>query len=247
MKQFTFALQKELIKLSHRRKYIVLLILGILVSIIRRGGAALLTRLSGGSISVKANMPLEMLPFAVEILVPVIMFIAVSDLFTHEYSEDTLKANLIQPVSRFKLMSAKAAAVVIWGAGALMVMYITNTLIHLVSGGTVSGACSALAAYLIDIIPLIGIAFLGILINVCLKGPTSATLLSLAVYALMKYMGLYAAGSESFLFTASAKLHVMLLGSTLPFHILLNKSGILLGSILILYSISYIIFDRKNI
>ncbi|MGN0181942.1 MAG: ABC transporter permease [Candidatus Ornithomonoglobus sp.] len=247
MKRFIFALHKELIKLAHHKKYIVLLALGILVSIIRRGGAALVTRLSGGIVSVKANMPLEMLPFAVEILVPVMMFIAVSDLFTREYSEDTLKASLMQPVSRFKLLSAKAAAVVILGAVSLMVMYIANTLIHLASGGTSSGAASALAAYLIDIIPLIGIAFLGIFINVSLKGPTSATLLSLAVYALMKYMGLYVAGSESFLFTAGAKLHVMLLGSALPLHVLLNKTGILLGSILILYSLSYIIFDKKNV
>lgn len=247
MKRFTFALQKELIKLVHHKKYIVLLALGILVSIIRRGGAALIARLSDGTVSVKANMPLEMLPFAVEILVPVIMLIAVSDLFTHEYSEDTLKASLMQPVSRFKLLTAKAAAVVILGAVSLMIMYIANTALHLFSGSNLSGIGSAFAAYLIDIIPLIGIAFLGILVNVCLKGPTSATLLSIALYALMKYMGLYVAGSESFLFTAAAKLHVMLLGSTLPFHVLLNKAGILFGSILILYSLSYIIFDKKNV
>ncbi len=247
MKRFAFALQKELTKLAHHKKYIVLIVLGILVSVIRRGGAALVARLSEGYVSVKANMPLEMLPFAVEILVPVIMFIAVSDLLTHEQSEDTLKACLMQPVSRFKLLTAKAAAVVILGAVSLMIMYVANTALHLLSGGAVSGVGSALAAYLIDIIPLIGVAFLGIFINVCLKGPTSATLLSLAMYALMKYMGLYVAGSESFLFTAGAKLHVMLLGSTLPFHVLLNKAGILLGSILILYSLSYIIFEKKNV
>jgi ABC-2 type transport system permease protein len=247
MKRFTFALQKELIKLIHHKKYAVILILGILVSVIRRGGSALIARISDGNVALKSNIPLEMLPFAVEILVPIIMFIAVSDLFTHEYSEDTLKACLIQPVSRFKLLTAKAAAVVILGAVSLLVMYFANTIIYILSGGSTETVVTSLAAYLIDIIPLIGIAFLGIFINVCLKGPTSATLLSLALYALMKYMGLYIAGSESFLFTASAKLHVMLLGNTLPLRVLLNKTGILFGSILILYSLSYIIFDKKNI
>lgn len=247
MKRFTFALHKELIKLTQHKKYIVLTVLGILVSIIRRGGTALITRMSGGTVSLKSNLPLEMLPFAVEFLVPIIIFIAAADLFTHERSEDTLKAALLQPASRFKVLSAKTAAIVIMGASSLMALYLANTVIHLLSGGTVGNAFAALAAYLIDIIPLIGIAFLGVLINVCLKGSTSATLLSLAVYAIMKYMGLFVSGAGSFLFTASAKLHIMLLGKTLPFTVLMNKMGILLGSILILYSLSYIIFDKKNI
>ncbi len=247
MKSFTFAMQKELLKLVCRKKYAILTVIGILVSVIRCGGAALITRLSQGAVSVKTNLPLEMLPFAVEILVPIIILIAASELFCNEYSNDTMKACLIQPLDRFKVLSAKAAAIVILGAASLLVMYIANTVIHLVSGGTFANAGYAFAAYVIDIIPLIGIAFLGILVNVCLNGPTAATLLSLAVYAAMKYIGLYVSGTQSFLFTAGAKLHIMLLGKTLPFNILLSKIGILAGSILILYSLSYIIFDRKNI
>lgn len=247
MRRFLFALQKELTKLLRRKKYAVFFLLGVLASVLRSGGAALVTRLSGGAVSVKTNLPLEMLPFSVEILVPIIMFIAASDLITREQSEDTLKACLMQPVSRFKLLSAKTAAVIILGAAELVAMWAANTAIHLVSGGAASGVAAALAAYLIDIIPLVGIAFLGVLINVCLKSPASAILLSLAVYALMKYMGLYVAGSASLLFTAGAKLHTMLLGQPLPPGVLLNKAGILFGSILILYSLSYIIFDKKNI
>ncbi len=247
MTRFMFAVQKELKKLLYKKKYIVMLVLGVLTSLIRWGGSALIVRFTDGVVVTKTNMILEMLPFAVEVLIPVIMFMAASDLFTHEYSSDTLKASLLQPVSRFRLLSAKALAILIHGSLALFIMYIANTLIQIISGGSLSGAFVAFAAYLIDVIPLIGIVFLGVFINTALKSPTTATLLSIAVYALMKYMGLYIAGSESFLFTASAKLHIMLLGSTLPFHVLMYKFGILLGSILILYSISYIMFDKKSI
>lgn len=247
MNTFLFALKKELYKLIHKKKYIVFILIGAAVSLIRWGGSALITRITEGHIVVKTNMTLEMLPFAVEILIPIIMFAAAADLFTHEYSADTLKMCLMQPVTRFKLLTAKAAAVVITGAVSLLVMYVANMVIQLISGGSLSQAPITLAAYLIDIIPLIGVAFLGILINVCLKGSASSMLLCLAVYGIMKYMGLYVAGSESFLFTANAKLHVMILGQTLPLRILMYKMGILFGSILILYSISYIIFDRKNV
>lgn len=247
MNNFLFVLNKELFKLIRKKKYIVFTVIGILVSIARWGGSALVSKLSQGTVTIKANIGLEMLPFAVEILIPIVIFIAVSDLFTHEYSSDTLKMSLLQPVNRFKLLSAKAAASLLMGAAILIILYFVNIAIQIFSGGNTGGLFVTFAAYLIDIIPLIGIAFLGVLINVSLKGPTSATLLSLAVYGVMKYMGLYVAGSASFLFTASAKLHLMLLGQPLPFHVLMYKFGILAGSILILYSLSYIIFERKNI
>ncbi len=247
MNRTLFALKKELFKLAHRKKYIVFILIGAAVSMVRWGGSALIARITDGQIAVKTNMTLEMLPFAVEVLVPIIMFIAAADLFTHEFSADTLKMCMMQPVSRFKLLTAKAAAVVITGAASLMVMYIVNIVIQLLSGGSLAQAPVTLLAYIIDILPLIGIAFLGILINVCLKGSASAMLLCLAVYAAMKYLGLYVAGSESFLFTASAKLHIMILGQALPMRILMYKMGILFGSILILYSLSYIIFDKKNV
>ena len=245
MKNFTFALEKELFKLLHRKKYFVLIIFGALFSIMRYGGQLLISRLSEGNVSLKTNIALEMLPFAVEILVPIIIFIAISDLFTHEYSSDTMKICLTQPLSRFGILSAKTVAALLLGSIALIVMFIVNSIIQIVSGATLSRIAITFAAYVIDIIPLIGIACMGVLINVCLKSPVSATLLSIALYALMKYAGLYVSGSEAFLFTSLAKLHIMFLGQALPFHVIMSKLGILFGSILILYSSSYIIFEKR--
>ena len=245
MKSFTFALEKELFKLLHRKKYFVLIILGALFSMLRWGGNALINRLSEGNVSLKANIALEMLPFAAEILVPIIMFIAISDLFTHEYSSDTMKICLIQPLSRFGVLSAKTVAALLLGSITLIVMFIVNSVVQVISGGPLSRITITFVAYAIDILPLAGIACMGVLINVCLKSPVSATLLSMALYALMKYAGLYISGSEAFLFTALAKLHIMFLGQTLPFHVIMSKLGILFGSILILYSSSYIIFEKR--
>ena len=85
------------------------ILIGVAVSFIRWGGSALITRITEGHIVVKTNMTLEMLPFAVEILIPIIMFAAAAgSFFTHEYSADTLKMCLMQPVTRFKLLSRKS-------------------------------------------------------------------------------------------------------------------------------------------
>lgn len=190
MNTFLFALKKELYKLIHKKKYIVFILIGAAVSLIRWGGSALITRITEGHIVVKTNMTLEMLPFAVEILIPIIMFAAAADLFTHEYSADTLKMCLLQPVTRFKLLTAKAAAVMITGAVSLLVMYAANMLIQLISGGSLSQAPVTLAAYLIDIIPLIGVAFFG---NINKRLPQGLGILDASVPCGIRYHEIHGA------------------------------------------------------
>lgn len=247
MSRFMFAYKKECFKLLHRKKYIVLVILGALVSIVRYGGTALVTRLSEDSIKLTSRLSLEMLPFAVEILAPTVILFAVCDLFATELAADTMKVSLLQPVSRFKLLTAKAAAALTAGTVSLFVMFFVNLIIQIVAGNGFSGIGAAFAAYLIDIVPLVGIVFLGITVNLLIGAPAGAAICSIAVYAAMKYLGLYTAAANTLLFTAAAKLHQMLLGHILPFGALMCRLGILFGSILILYSVSYIIFDKKNI
>ena len=247
MTRFMFAYKKELKKLLHRKKYIVLVILGVIASLIRFGGTALFSRMTDGSVRLASKLSLEMLPFAVEVLAPLVILFAVCDLFASELSHDTMKVCLLQPASRFKLLTAKALAALTFGAAAMGVLLIANLIMQLISGSGFYGFGTALLAYIIDIIPLCGIVFLGIIINLLVRSAAGSAVLSLAVYALMKYLGIYTASAGAFLFTAGAKLHLLLLGHTLPLGALMCKLGILFGSILILYSLSYIIFEKKSV
>ncbi len=247
LNSFIFALRKELYKLLHKKKYFVFIMLGAAVSIIRCTASAFISRAVGGNFRTGLNVPMEMLPFAADILVPFIVFLAAGDLLTHEYASDTIKMCLIQPLSRFKVLTAKAAAVFITGSGVFLSMFIINTLIQLITGGSLRTLHLSFAAYMIDIIPIAGIVSLGFFVNTALKGPVSSILLSIAMYAAMKYAGIYVSGASAYLFTSVAKLHTILLGHALPLNIILCKFGILAGSILILYSLSYIMFERKNI
>lgn len=246
MNYFCFTYKKELTKLLYKKKYYILTIIGFIFTLIRVGGGFLITKLSGGAVTVKSNMALEMLPFVIELLVPIIILIAVSELFTHEISADTMKLSLTQPITRFKLLTAKSLAAITVGAMATVALGVLNIILQIILSGSPDNVFASLLAYIIDIIPLIGVAFLGVIINVNLKAPSSATLLSLAVYGIFKYMGLYVSGASSFLFTSMARFHILFLGKALPLHIILSRAGVLFGSILILYSISYIIFDRRN-
>lgn len=247
MSAYLFAMQKEIYKIAHRRKYFVMLILGAAVCALRWGGAALMAKITGGVVVIKSNMTIEMLPFVVDIFIPIVIFMAVTDLFSGEYAADTLKACLMKPVTRFKLLSAKISAVSILAGVMLIAMYVVCMIVQFVSGSPINQWGMTLAAYVIDFVPLVGVVLLAVLINVCINSTSAAMLLMLAVYVVMKYFGGYVAGAESFLFTAYSKWHSLFLGVGLPLNVLIHKIGILFGSMLILFSVSYIIFDRKDI
>ena len=166
MNYFCFTYKKELTKLLYKKKYYILTIIGFLFTLIRVGGGFLITKLSGGAVTVKSNMALEMLPFVIELLVPIIILIAVSELFTHEISADTMKLSLTQPITRFKLLTAKSLAAITIGAMATVALGVLNIILQIILSGSPDNVFASLLAYIIDIIPLIGVAFLGVIINV---------------------------------------------------------------------------------
>lgn len=238
--------KSELLKLLQKKKYLVITILGALICILRLGGSMLITKLSGGEIVIRTNLMGEMLSFVADILVPLVLFMAVCDLFANEIQEDSMKASLMRPVSRFKVMTSKALASFLIGCIVMLAMFTVCFLIQLISGMGIKNAHQALLAYIIDMIPFLALVAMAVFINMLSKSPTLSMLLCIVVYIFFKYLNLYVSPIGQMVFTAYSQWHKILIGTSLPFGALCNKAGILFGSVLILYTASYIIFDRKD-
>lgn len=246
MKSILINAKSELYKLATKKKYIVITIIGALVCILRLGGSVLIAKVSGGELVIKSNLIMEMIGFVTDILIPLIIFMAVTDLFASEVQEDTLKASLVRPLTRFKVMTSKSIAAFVLGCAALMAMFVICLIIQIISGNSLSAVPHTLAAYIIDMIPIMSLVAMAVLINMLSKSPTLAMLLCIVAYAVFKYMNYYVSPIGQMIFTAYSQWHRIWIGSSLPITALMSKTGILLGSILILYTISYIIFEKKD-
>lgn len=247
MKALILNTKSELQKLFLKKKYLVLTILSALICILRLGGNVLVGKISGGEVMIKSNLIMEMLPFITDILVPLIVFMAVTDLFASEIQEDNLKASLMRPLTRFKVMTSKSAAVFLLGCIVMLAMFAVCLVIQIISGNGLAGVPMTLAAYLVDMIPIAALVALALLINMLSKSPTLAMLLCIVVYIFFKYLNLYVSPVGQMVFTAYSQWHKIWMGNMLPFGALSAKAGILFGSVLILYVLSYIIFDKKDI
>ena len=103
--------KSEFLKLINKKKYLVITILSALISLVRLGGSLLISKVSHGELVIKGNLMASMLSFVADILIPLVVFMAVTDLFASEMQEDTFKASLLRPLTRFKVMVSKCAGV----------------------------------------------------------------------------------------------------------------------------------------
>lgn len=246
MRALALNTKNEIRKLLTKKKYFVLTIIGALVCLIRLGGEVLISKVSGGGIVIKSNLIISMLSFVTDILVPLIVFMAVTDLFAGEIQEDTLKASLMKPLTRFKVMMSKSLAVFALSCAVMLVMFISCFVIQVISGSGLAGASHSFIAYVIDMIPVVAIIAMALLINMVSKSPTLAMLLCIVAYIFFKYLNFYVSPLGQMIFTAYSQWHKIWLGSLLPIGALAAKTGILFGSVLILYTLSYIIFDSRD-
>ena len=84
MKALILNTGSELKKLLMKKKYLVLTVLGAIICILRIGGNVLVSKITGGEVVIKSNLIMEMVGFVFDILVPLIIFMAVTDLFASE-------------------------------------------------------------------------------------------------------------------------------------------------------------------
>ena len=241
------SIQKELYKLAHKKKYIVMLILVLLVLVIRYGMSYAITRLTQGQVTIHTNLPLEILPILTDLFVPIVMFMAVTDLIAEGIREDTLKADFMRPITREGLLFSKVIAVMVLSMIYMITIYIAAALMQVLTGGGYRNMGMTFAAYLIDIVPLVNIILLAVIVNLFTEKPALSMLLCLAVYAVLKYFSIYGGNVSSMLFTSYLRWHTLVIGSSLPIGALLGKLGIIFGTMIIFGSAAVVLIDRKSI
>lgn len=241
------SINKELYKLIHKKKYIVMLIIGMLILLCRYGISYVITRVSGGVVTIHTNLPMEILPLLTDLFIPIVIFMAVTDLVATGIQEDTLKADFLRPVTREMLLLSKLTAVIVLAAVYMIVFFIAAAVMQFVTGGGLRLAGMSLGAYILDIVPMVNIALFALLVNMISEKPSLSMLLCLVVYAVLKYLSIYSGTVSPVLFTSYLRWHNVVIGATLPIGALFGKAGIIFGTMLIFSAVSVIMIDRKNL
>lgn len=240
--------KNELQKLCARKKYLVFLIIEIGICLISALVSMLATKfLNANNITLNpTTMPMSVLTFFIEVMIPLIAFMAATDTFSTEYGDRSIKGILVRPISRMKIFISKTLAIAAVAIFNLIAVFAVTTVLELMSKGGMSGFLHSFAAYLLDIIPLFAVILMAVFINQVGKSSTLSMFLCIIIYIILKIIGIFIPQTSGLLFTGYMQWHNLWLGLTLPFGAMSSKIALLLGYGVVFFSGGYYLFAKRE-
>lgn len=252
MRAFYACFAGEFRKLSLKKKYPILMIIGaaicVLFTLISVLAGKLFVKVTGiDSVgAIVRNLPITILPLYSQIIIPLVAAMAACDLFATEYHDVSVKAQLIRPVTRFKIYLAKVCAVFAVCAIMFIAAFLVAAVCNVLSVGKFDGIWYSFFAYLIDLIPIMLVILLAALVNQCTKSSTSAMFLCIIIYILIKVGGMFIPMFDSMMFTGYMQWHKLWLGIMLPPRTLIAKCILILGYGITFFSTGYCMFLKRE-
>jgi len=234
----------ESTKLFKRNKYKILLICIGILSI----SLGLISNYTGSLINVSlSNLPLSTLYILLNILIPLIAFMAVADLFAAEQENGTIKAVITRPISRNEILISKMISILIYIISILIVAFIISLVIGIFFGRTqVINIPEIFIAYVVSILPIIPTILFSILISQLSKSTSSSVMLSVLIYIIIMLLGIIFPSISSMIFITYTNWYKFFIGAQMPIKSILVSIGLILGYSLIFFSGAYALFEKKE-
>jgi len=195
-----------------------------------------------------ADIAMSNATFVFDIWLPIIVFMAVTDLFCSEFRNNNIKISLMRPISRFKIYISKTLAVLCLAAINLGAFFLASSLLEVAFN--VSGALPniglSFAAFAVNLIPLLVLILMATVINQITSGSSLAMFLCIAVYAVLQYASIFVDWANGIFFVQYMQWDRILIGTMLPFGALFSRITLVLG-----YGVTFLVagvwlFDRKE-
>ena len=251
MNYFLASFLNEFDKLIRRKKYIVFLIIGAGICVLW----TVLGQMFSGFVKQQGGMaltftptPMGTLPFFLQILVPFLMFMGVTDLITVEGSENTMKAMICRPVERWKLYASKILAVLTYAALYLGAVFVVCSVLNQLFGKPLSlvEILIALASYILTLVPLAILASFAALVALLGRSGTLTMFLLLLIYMLLCVLPVIFPVLNEMLFTSYLSWYRLWIGALPGAAKLLHMLLIVLGYGTVFFTAGSLLFDRKE-
>ncbi|MCL2031014.1 MAG: ABC transporter permease [Oscillospiraceae bacterium] len=247
------AIRNELKKLILHKKYTVLLIIGVLLGLAWSLTGYLLSAALNAFMGLGVlwdfnSVPTSSLPMFAHFYLPMMIFMAVTDLFAGEYGDQTIRAALVRPITRLKLYTAKLSAIMIYITGFLGVVFTANLIAGVFVGGVDSPwvALRSLASFALTLVPLAVLACFAALGAQIIKSGSLLMFSMILSLLLMSVLPLLLPFTRNMLFTSFLGWYRMFAGALPMAGVLVNTALTLLASGAVFYLAGTITFDRKD-
>jgi ABC-2 type transport system permease protein len=252
MQSFYASYRNELSKLMSRKKYIVFFCIGVAICIIWTVLGRLITnfatRQQGFASMSLVPTPMGTLPLFLQVIVPFLMFMGLTDLITVEGSDGTMKAMICCPVERWKLYASKLVSVLTYGIAYLVGVYIVCAAANQIFGSpqSIPALLTALASYTLTIVPLAVLAAFAALVALWGRSGTLTMFILLFAYIILNALPMFFPVLSEMLFTSYLNWYRLWIGALPDASKMIHMLLIVLGYGVVFFTAGSLIFDKKE-
>ena len=251
MTAFLAAFLNETDKIIRRKKYIAFLIIGLVICLAWGIISGILSGLIGrqtGLFIILTPTPMGVLPFFLQIMLPLLIFMGVTDLITTEGAEHTMKAMICRPVERWKLYAAKQLAVMSYVTLYLACVFVISTVLNQVLGRALSSGAilTALASYALTIPTLAVLATFAAFVALFGRSGSLVMFLLVVVYMAMSVLPVFFPILSELLFTSYLGWYRLWIGVMPGASRLVHMLIIVVGYGAVFFIAGSLVFDRKE-
>ncbi len=238
----------ELSKIMARKKYIVIILLEVLFVILFGSLNWMSFDIRGMALKIDLpNLYFNFLPILSTLLLPITIFMMVSDLISNEFENSTIKNILLRPSSRLNIYLAKNIAITIYAFVNLMIIYFVSLIIKILYTFSLESAFEGFISYVITIIPIFTFVLFCSMIACKINSSSMTMFILLMCYLLMTFLSAYSSAIRSVLFINYIGFYKYFIGNTLPIKYILNTSLLLLSNMLIFFVLGFLGFDNRDV
>jgi ABC-2 type transport system permease protein len=240
------AMRAELLKIFWRKKYCALLVVNAaLCALIGLLGAA---SAEVGSVTLRLpNTAFSALAFFCTLMLPLVIFMLSTDLYTQEFESKSIKGVLARPISRLSAYLAKSLAILAYVAISLGALFLISAAFQIYSGRDTASLLNAFFSYALSLVPMAAFVATAAFIAVLIPNSTLAMFLSVAAYAACAVAGVMWGEAGAALYTSYIGWYKLWIGQGAPARHVATTFLLLLSHITLFSAFGYLLFDRKDV
>lgn len=250
MQGFRAALINEIEKMHKKNKITVVLIISVAVIAIGKLASMGMSGFGVGVLNKSTTFPMSVLAVLANAVLPLFTALVATDLFSSEFSHNTMKITMTRPISRFKLFSAKIGAIAFFVFINLMSVMLLSTIVGLIwnsSSLSYTGIVRIVVSYLVTLVPIMVIALMVVLLANIIKSSSTVFFISVLIYIASFVLGKFYSQYSSIFITSMLSWHMHWVADKMLIAKIIREFLIMLGYGIMFFTAGYYLFDKKNL
>ncbi len=197
-----------------------------------------------------ANYPVLMLNVFTSLLLPLMIFMHASDMFSGEIADKTIRIAVTRPITRLKVFASKQVALAITLLIYLVVAFLSSVLcsFFLVERGNwLSGLLQSVIAYSAACLPMFTLGIVAVFLAQFFKNSSGALATCILLYALMKLAAFVFPQITVYTPTAYTDSYLLWIGNSVAFGKIASIYMFLIACCILFFTVGYIFFDKKEL